>query len=203
MSRRSGSVEVTTRIEAALARFEDALEGAGAGTMTYMRPGLTDDQITTIASQTGVELTDELQALWTWRDGTDPANEAQPPQARRCGPIFRLTSLQQAIDFARQEIAFGDENGLATDAKNRWREDWLMIGKSREPIAATTGHKQKSEIWTNDIYGNVKSAASLAEAIDVWVKALREGWWEWLPDEERWTLNYEMVPREISMSRLT
>jgi hypothetical protein len=159
-------------------------------------------EIDRISRNAGIELTSELRALWGWRDGTDPAVEEVPPAARRLGPLFRLTSLQQAIELSRREVELADDVGLRPDDVGRWQDGWLLVGLSRESFAATTESSSTSEVWRHDLYGNVLAADTLADAVRVWTRALDEGWWAWDPSAGSWILNHDEVPSDISRRRL-
>ena len=65
-----GPAALTGDVEAALARFEAALAAHAPGVLCALRPGLADERIRAIEREYGLRLTDDLRALYRWRDGS-------------------------------------------------------------------------------------------------------------------------------------
>ncbi len=64
---------VADDIASALRRFEAALAKHYPSGLSALQPGLSDAEITTIERENGLQLTDDLRALYRWRNGTAPA----------------------------------------------------------------------------------------------------------------------------------
>lgn len=187
----------------ALAGFEAALRDSGAPTLDLMRPGLSAARIRELREPAGLVLTDELVALWSWRDGTerDDGGPGSVPGVRL--PRFRFVSLDQALAFTREAREISDRVRSIPGLDNDWHEDWLLIGKDRFEVAATLGPGAESEAWTWQFDDrNLRLDGSLADAVDLWTRALREGWWRWDPTVEHWRYDWQRMPQELGLCRL-
>ncbi|MGB3761619.1 MAG: hypothetical protein WA966_00235 [Ornithinimicrobium sp.] len=198
---------MTEPLRIALADLEEAFTEVGAETMQHLRPGISPAEQREILAPTGLELSEELATWWQWRNGTIvPDERADYGRAEFIG-IFRLTSIEESIQLSddwRQMLASGASD---QDPRVEWPTDFLTIGKSRDPYAARTGPTRESEVWTWDIDGEIdnhtRCSASLAEAVGVWARAIRERWWIWDPQAARWQLgNTEDIPVGIDLSRV-
>jgi cell wall assembly regulator SMI1 len=93
---------VADDIDTALARFEQALHRHAPDTLAALQPGLSDAQIDAIEREHHLRLTDDLRALYRWRNGS-------PPDARiDLIPGHRFVPLNEAAAFPslmRQQLA--------------------------------------------------------------------------------------------------
>lgn len=69
---RSMPEAVGESIDATLKRFEDALHQHAPDVLAALQPGLSDERIREIESRHRLRLTDDLRALYRWRNGSVP-----------------------------------------------------------------------------------------------------------------------------------
>jgi len=107
-----------------LARLESVLQERAPGVLSSLQPGLTDQAISALEAQGGLALTDELKALYQWRNGS-------PISARRDFiPVHKFLPLDHAI---AQRAAIRSQRGasfvqrVVFGAFAAHRTDWLTV----------------------------------------------------------------------------
>jgi cell wall assembly regulator SMI1 len=91
---------VNEDIDAALARFEAALRTHAPNVLDQLRPGLTDEEIARIERAYRLRLTDELRALYRWRDGSPPDPLVEFIPGHRFRPLEE--AAKERIELPRQ-----------------------------------------------------------------------------------------------------
>ena len=66
---------VTENMEVLLIRLQSVLEARAPAALTNLQPGLSITEITILESKSGLQLPDDLRALYRWRNGS-PTNQA-------------------------------------------------------------------------------------------------------------------------------
>ena len=81
---------VAVDLGAALGRLESALAKHSPRVLDALQPGLSDEEISTIQSEHRMHLTDDLKALYRWRNGSPSGVGVE------LIPGMRFVSLQEA-----------------------------------------------------------------------------------------------------------
>jgi hypothetical protein len=74
-------------VDASLKRLEETLERHAPYVLTGLQPGLSDDRISDIASRYRLRLTDDLRALYRWRNGSAPDGDVELIPGHRFVPL--------------------------------------------------------------------------------------------------------------------
>jgi cell wall assembly regulator SMI1 len=93
---------VTDDVQTALRRLESALRKYSPKLLDQLQPGLSEEEISSIESAHRLRLTDDLKALYRWRNGS-------PPDSQACLiPGHRFLPLQESLelrDGMRRDVA--------------------------------------------------------------------------------------------------
>lgn len=84
--------------------------------------------------------------------------------------------------------------------------NFLTIGRSRDPYAATTGPEPESELWTWEVGSTStdhrRCTTSLAEAVKTWTLAITEEWWTWDSYASQGLSDSSRIPRDLNLTRM-
>jgi cell wall assembly regulator SMI1 len=83
-------------VGAVLQRFERALSEHAPGVLLSLQPGLSDDEIAAIESRYRVRLTDELRALYRWRNGSSEEARAELVPGYWFLPLDQAARIREA-----------------------------------------------------------------------------------------------------------
>ena len=89
-------------IDAALKRFEDALRRHAPDVLAALPPGLPDERIREIESRYRLRLTDDLRALYCWRNGSTPDQRADLVPGHWFVPLEYAADQREGL---RQQVA--------------------------------------------------------------------------------------------------
>jgi cell wall assembly regulator SMI1 len=116
---------VTDGVGTALRRFESALAKHAPEVLRGLQPGLSDEEISAVQSKHNIRLTDELRALYRWRDGSLAGLQVQ------LIPHMRFVSLAEAAwmrDQTRSDVAGqGLAQRMMFELFAGHRKGWLTV----------------------------------------------------------------------------
>lgn len=114
---RSMSSVVEVQVETALSRFEDALRVHAPEILAALQPGLSNDQIRELESRYRIRLSEDLRALYRWRNGS-----LAEPRVNLI-PMHWFAPLEYAL---QQRAAAGQQSSEQT--WDQWAFVWLFAG---------------------------------------------------------------------------
>lgn len=88
-------VIVAPPISEVIARLESVLKAKAPHVLESLQPGLTTEQITNLEKQSGIQLTDEIKALYQWRNGSTRLTNGV---INDFIPTHRFLSLEEAME---------------------------------------------------------------------------------------------------------
>jgi len=84
-------------IDAALRRFEAALAAHAPQVLAALQPGLPEEQLRDIEFHYRLKLTDELRAMYRWRNGATPEAQIELIPGHRFLPFDHAAELREAM----------------------------------------------------------------------------------------------------------
>jgi cell wall assembly regulator SMI1 len=115
---------VADDVRAGLQRLESTLAIHAPGVLAALRPGLPDSEISAIEAGHGIRLTDDLRALYRWRDGSPPSVRGE------LIPGHWFVPLEEALRM-REGMRTVDPDATvflrAADAVLSYKQDWLPV----------------------------------------------------------------------------
>lgn len=163
---------------------------AGAPVDDLLAPGLPKDRIRELTAALGLELPDDAITLWSWRNGNALRSDGGVNQIG----FYELYSLERAVerheleqDVARGVLEAVDQSGIEDPivAPREWFPfihpfiaiDCGVPRGSASPVYWVDYHCPP---WWNPVAG------SIADVVEVWINALKDGIWIWNADFSRW-----------------
>jgi cell wall assembly regulator SMI1 len=116
---------VTDDISAALRRFESALAKHAPEVLNALEPGLSDQEISAIGDRHGIHLTDDLKALYKWRNGSSSVARVEMIPGMRFVPLQEATQMRDdmRLEAASQPLA----QRLAYEVFAGHRNGWMTV----------------------------------------------------------------------------
>lgn len=93
---------VDENIDATLKRFEDALQQHAPDVLAALQPGLPDERIRAIESRYRLRLTDDLRALYRWRNGSSTDEQIELIPGHRFLPLEYAAEQREGL---RQQVS--------------------------------------------------------------------------------------------------
>ncbi len=197
---------MTVALIAQLERLRSVWVERGIPILQHLQPGLSDEVINEQMSALGLHVPEELRTWFGWHNGV----AAEVPQyAAQPGPSVRYCSLSEAANFynvRRAAFAKLDPSFIVDD----WQREWFPIcyGTSPQIIAVDCSPKFGVETpvrvldWHHEEVKTPK-AASLADMVAIWLRAWDSGAYTFDQASRDWHYDWEVLPLEIDLSRLT
>ena len=88
---------VDESVDATLKRFEDALQQHAPDVLAALQPGLPDERIRAIESQYRLRLTDDLRALYRWRNGSPTDEQIELIPGHRFLPLEYAAEQREGL----------------------------------------------------------------------------------------------------------
>jgi len=167
------AAEVHTALDGWAAR----LVRLGAVVVTRLRPGLTPDEADEVAARHGYLLTDEVAALWTWRDGVG----ARPGRApAHLAPGQEFASLDESLRRSREylEASRAEARAGATPTVP-WQPHWVVAVHGHALPLVLDGASPGPDSFRHDPQSNplVVAHSTLPQRIARWHDMLDTGTW--------------------------
>lgn len=166
----------------------DALHGwaarlvsLGAIVVTRLRPGLTWAEAQETGRLHGYDLTEEVAALWTWRDGVG-ARPGRPPVHLAPGQDF--LSLDESLRRSREYLAASRAEERAGTPGTRWQPHWVVAVHGHANPLVVDGSRPGPETFRHDPQATplVVARSTLPQRIARWHDMLDTGTWRIAPD---------------------
>ncbi|MBF0689391.1 MAG: hypothetical protein IR158_16700 [Cellulomonas sp.] len=162
----------------------DALHGwaarlvsLGAIVVTRLRPGLTWVEAQDLAHEHGYDLTEEVAALWTWRDGVG-ARPGRPAAHLAPGQDFASLdeSLRHSGDYLRASQA---EERAGTAVGTPWQPHWVVAVHGHAMPLVLDGSRPGPDTFRHDPAADplVVAHSTLPQRIARWHDMLDTGTW--------------------------
>lgn len=162
----------------------DALHGwaarlvsQGAVVVTRLRTGLTLDEARATAHRHGYDLSEEVLALWTWRDGVGHRPGRAPAHL---APGQEFVSLDDSLRRSREylEAARGEER-LGRRVRREWQPGWVVAVHGHAVPLVLDGSREGPDTFRHDPLGDPLHVAhsSLPQRIARWHDMLDTGTW--------------------------
>jgi len=166
----------TTRLTGLLHELEDLLDEVGSPFSSYALPGIDDDQIDELLTPLGFLVPTELREWFRWHHGA--RTDTRLPKEPSLGPgWWELMTIPEALVDRDQWI------NSATDPDEGWLVgQWLPFayGGADHPRLVARLENSTDELvcvgWWNYMESyEAPPEGSLADVVDVFLRALREG----------------------------
>lgn len=181
----------------------DALHGwaarlvsLGAVVVTRLRPGLTWHEAQAVADAHGYELTEEVAALWTWRDGVG----ARPGRAlAHLAPGQEFASLDASLRRSREYLETSRREQVGG---TRWQPHWLVAVHGHALPLVLDGSRPGPETFRHDPQADplVVARCTLAQRIARWHDMLDTGTWR-IARDGTWDVDLTHVTHDPHISR--
>ncbi|MBO3089838.1 hypothetical protein [Cellulomonas dongxiuzhuiae] len=162
----------------------DALHGwaarlvpLGAVVVTRLRTGLTWAETDEVAQRHGYDLTEEVAALWTWRDGVG----ARPGRApAHLAPGQEFASLDESLRRSREYLeASRAEQRAGTAPVTAWQPHWVVAVHGHATPLVLDGSRPGPDTFRHDPQADALLVAhsTLPQRIARWHDMLDTGTW--------------------------
>lgn len=184
-----------TEVTAALNRYESVLRRFGAPVVANLRPGISAAEVRELELRYGVELPDEVRAVWEWHDGVAGVRAASGNDATRLlVPHAKFGDLSWSLEFAHEFATTIATNNPSSDYSGRAFVS-LLIGNVGLMINLTPGERPHTYMndpmsWSLADYPSMP----VAERVEWWVWALENGVWQ-LDDKREWRVDFGRYPQ--------
>ena len=161
----------------------DALHGwaarlvsLGALVVTRLRPGLTWVEALEVGRSHGYDLTEEVAALWTWRDGVG-ARPGRPPAHLAPGQEF--ASLDESLRRSREYLAASRAEERGGGGGTPWQPHWVVAVHGHADPLVLDGSRPGPETFRHDAQADplVVARSTLPQRIARWHDMLDTGTW--------------------------
>jgi cell wall assembly regulator SMI1 len=116
---------VSASVEELLGEYEAFLKADVPAMWSALRPGLGDGEIDELEQRHGVKLTEDLRALYRWRDGTSAASTLNAFPDRRFVPLGEALGER---DARRKQVNSGSRMERAAHAALAgYRDGWIDV----------------------------------------------------------------------------
>lgn len=116
---------VTNDVKAALQRFESALKKHAPQVLNDLQPGLSEDEISSIQRKHRLWLTDDLKALYMWRNGSRSESNTCLVPGHRFLPLREALQLRDEMGRQVASQTFLQRNFFEVFAGHR--TGWMTI----------------------------------------------------------------------------
>lgn|GEM_PF-1382633 len=162
----------------------DALHGwaarlvsLGAIVVTRLRPGLTLAEAHALAHVHGYDLTEEVAALWTWRDGVGTRPGRSPAHLAPGQDFASLDdSLRRSREY-REASSSDDHDGAAPGTA--WQPHWVVAMHGHALPLVLDGSRPGPDSFRHDAQSHplVVAHSTLPQRIARWHDMLDTGTW--------------------------
>ncbi len=108
-----------------LARLQLVLEKRATPIALSLQPGLSDAEITGLEAEGGFRLSDDLRALYRWRNGMRPGSNAELLPGHRFVPLQEAVSERAAVRGQVQSMSVRQRAAHSLFAG--YRKNWLTV----------------------------------------------------------------------------
>lgn len=188
-----------------LGELEGQWRRLGAPVASQAAPGLSLEQIEAAVGPVGVHLPGELVVWWQWHNGVRSPGSHGFTESMIGTAAWDLLSLDDAVGAYRREPRSPQYPGDPIAREFYWRDTWfpfaacgadlLFVDTAAARADGTVPVRCKLNFGWED--WDVEQAASLADAVAMWVRALREGYYWWDPQAEDWKDRVADLPPEM------
>ena len=158
------------------------LVSLGAVVVTRLRPGLTLAEARSVADGRGYDLSEEVLALWTWRDGVG----ARPGRAAaHLAPGQDFASLDDSLRRSHEylEASLAEARAGAVTARP-WQPHWVVAVHGHVLPLVLDGSQPGPDTFRHDPSCDplVVAHSTLPQRIARWHDMLDTGTWRIAPD---------------------
>ncbi len=183
----------------------------GAVVVTRLRPGLSLSEATALAAQHGYDLTEEVAALWTWRDGVHQRPGGAPAQL---APGQDFASLEDSLRRSREyrDTSAADAahtppgrstapGGSSTD-RPAWQPHWVVAVHGHALPLVLDGSRPGPDTFRHDPQSHPLHVAhsTLPQRIARWHEMLDTGTWR-VARDGTWDVDLTSLPDLGHLSR--
>ncbi|MDQ1575901.1 MAG: hypothetical protein QOH55_1051 [Microbacteriaceae bacterium] len=182
-------------VTAALVRYESALRRLGAPVVANLSPGISAAEVRELEVQYGVELSDEVRAVWAWHNGVEGARGAKAIEAdRMLVPHRAFGDLAWSLEFAQDFMAITTDANPASEFTDKVFVSLLMdnVGfvVNLTPGEPTLTYLNDPMSWSLSDYPSMP----IAERIDWWTWAVENGAWQ-VDQSGSWKIDFDRYPQ--------
>jgi hypothetical protein len=112
-------------IDTAIKRFESALQQYAPDALAALQPGLLDDRISEIERRYRFRLTDDLRALYRWRNGSAPEQRVELVPAHWFVPLEYAAEQRASVNNQVSNLTITQRIAFWIFASHRAK--WLMV----------------------------------------------------------------------------
>lgn len=153
------------------------LVGLGAVVVTRLRPGLTWAEAQDVADLHGYRLTEEVAALWTWRDGVGTRPGRAPAHLAPGQDFAPLDeSLRRSREYREASTA---EQRTGTATGTAWQPHWVVAVHGHASPLVLDGSRPGPETFRHDPQADplLVARSTLPQRIARWHDMLDTGTW--------------------------
>jgi hypothetical protein len=167
-------------LAAALVRLEWAWRAAGAMIADYLAPGLAEDEVVATLRAAGLEATEDVITLYSWRDGVWCLAR---PEARQAIDVFEFNSLREALEIRRMMIEIAQQTNPERQ-EELWPSSMLPIAGADGSHVMVDMHAGK-DAGSSPVYDQGRDGdrsivtSSLRELVDISAAQIEAGVWTW------------------------
>lgn len=179
------------------------LEAKGAPWLAEVTPGLQRSELENGMASIGLALPEELETWFSQWDGV-PLDRAHGAPGRMFGP-FEFLPFSEALDMHRDLLGLAEGAGTVEPMITYFR-DWFPI-LSAGQVTVRCECVTKSEtcavrgVHLQDVDPKL-SAASLGDAVRIWITALDTRAWRYDADTPGSSSDLDRLPTELRKSRI-
>lgn len=184
-----------SEVTAALERYSAALVRLNAPVVANLRPAISSADVRELENRFGVELPDEVRAIWEWHDGVEGARRAKPTDsARRLVPHGTFGDLAWSLEFAHEFFSIVTSANPSSEYAGRQFVS-LLIGNVGVVVNLTPGELPLTYLndpmsWSMSDY----PSSPVADRIDWWTWAVETGVWS-LTEAGEWSVDADRYPQ--------
>lgn len=177
-----------SEVVAALEEYEAELRRAGAPVVSNLSAGISDTTIRELEQRFGVELPDEVRAVWQWHNGVERVSGSWGPE-RMLVPYRAFDDLETSLAFARDFVKVIAENNPTSEYAHRVFVS-LLVDNVGFMINLTPGEPPLTYMndpmsWSLSDY----AVLPIAERIEWWTRAIKTGAWQ-INERGEWVLDF-------------
>jgi hypothetical protein len=177
-----------------LAELDCELVASGFPVYEFLLPGTSEARVRNSVEGLGLTAPDELVVWFTWHDG-----RAETEASRYFVPGFTLRTLAYVVDCYQDPAyePFGEEEW-------QWDPRWLhIVGPNVGLAMRCDGDPAQPPLVRNvasdsgfgtQPHQTARQAVSMCTPVTWWIESLRNGWYRWKPDVQRWWADETFQP---------
>ena len=182
-------------VHTALQDWAARLVSLGAVVVARLRPGLTPADALETGRHLGYDLTDEVAALWTWRDGAAPRRGGRPVHL---APGQEFATLADSLRRSREYLdAAGTPDRAARTPAGAlpWQPHWVVAVHGHALPLVLDGSRPGPDTFRYDPQSSPVTVAhsTLPQRIARWHEMVDTGTWRIAPDGS-WDVDLTLLP---------